>query len=284
MDRAELAAFLRRRREALRPFDVGLPRGRRRRTEGLRREEVASLAGMSADYYARLEQQRGPQPSAQMLAAIARALRLTIDERDHLFRLGGQPAPARIGGAAHVSPALLRVLDRLHDTPAMVVSDLQETLAQNDLAKALVGEHSGRTGRRGSLIYRWFTDPAAREIYPPEAHERHGRVFVSNLRDALGRRGPESVAAELVRELRRESDEFAELWSRQEVAVGHDDGKVIVHPELGPIAVHCQVLHTDDRTQALLIFTATPGSDDAGKLELLGVLGSGGFAEPLAEA
>ena len=122
MDRAELAAFLRRRREALQPHDVGLHAGPRRRTAGLRREEVAALAGMSADYYSRMEQQRGPQPSPQMLAALARGLRLTLDERDHLFRLAGHAAPTRVRRSDHVHPALLRVLDRLDDTPAQVIT------------------------------------------------------------------------------------------------------------------------------------------------------------------
>ena len=103
-DRAELADFLRTRREALQPEDVGLPRGARRRTAGLRREEVAALCGMSADYYSRLEQERGPHPSEQMLAAIARGLRLSLDERDHLFRLAGHPRRGGRGAATTSTP------------------------------------------------------------------------------------------------------------------------------------------------------------------------------------
>jgi transcriptional regulator with XRE-family HTH domain len=117
VDREQLADFLRRRREALQPQDVGLPKGQRRRTSGLRREEVAALAGMSTDYYSRLEQRRAPQPSTQMVAALAQALRLTLDERDHLFRLTGHSAPSRVIRSDHVSPGLMRVLDRLDDTP-----------------------------------------------------------------------------------------------------------------------------------------------------------------------
>src|ERR1700759_745662 len=117
MDRSQLADFLRTRREAMQPEDVGLPRGQRRRTGGLRREEVAALCGMSADYYSRIEQQRGSRPSEQMLAAIARGLHLSLDERDHLFRLAGHPAPARELRLEHVDAGLMRVLDRLQDTP-----------------------------------------------------------------------------------------------------------------------------------------------------------------------
>ena len=128
MDRDALAVFLVEHRRALLPADVGLPEGARRRTAGLRREEVAQLAAMSTDYYARLEQRRAPQPSTQMLAALARALRLSSDERDYLFRVAGHAAPDRVA-AEHVAPALLRVLDRLSDTPAMILSALGEALS-----------------------------------------------------------------------------------------------------------------------------------------------------------
>src|SRR5918995_6758558 len=155
MDRFQLADFLRRRREALQPEDVGLDPGPRRRAKGLRREEVAMLAHMSTDYYARLEQQRGPQPSGQMLGAIARALRLSQDERDHLFRLAGHNPAPRGRRTDHVNPALLRVLERL-DTPAQVMSDLGDTLVQNELAVALVGDQTQHTGPARSMLYRWF--------------------------------------------------------------------------------------------------------------------------------
>lgn len=124
MNRPELAGLLRTRREALQPEDVGLPRGPRRRTSGLRREEVAELSGMSTDYYARLERGSGPQPSEQMAAAIARGLRLSLAERDHLFRLTGHPVPNRALRSDHISPGLMRVLDRLQDTPAQIMNAL----------------------------------------------------------------------------------------------------------------------------------------------------------------
>jgi transcriptional regulator with XRE-family HTH domain len=130
MDRELLADFLRARRRALQPEDVGLPRGERRRTGGLRREEVAALAGMSADYYSRMEQQRGPVPSEQMLAALARALRLSLSERDHLFGLGAHPPPRRVLREDHLSPTMMRIMDRLFDTPALVMSRFGETLLQ----------------------------------------------------------------------------------------------------------------------------------------------------------
>ncbi len=186
MDRDGLADFLRRRREALQPEDVGLGAGRRRRTPGLRREEVAALAHMSTDFYTRLEQRRGSRPSESMIAAIARALRLTVDERDHLLQLAGHVAPARGRRSEHVSPALMRVLDRL-DTPAQVVSDLGVTLRQNPMAEALLGVQTGYTGKARSMFYRWFTDPAERERFPAEDHDRYSRVYASNLRAVVAR-------------------------------------------------------------------------------------------------
>lgn len=127
IDRAELAEFLRRRRESLQPEDVGFPRGPRRRTSGLGREEVASFCHMSTDYYARLERERGPHPSEQMIASIAQGLHLSIDERDHLFRLAGHNPPPRGVDSDHISPGLLRILDRLQDTSAEIVTELGET-------------------------------------------------------------------------------------------------------------------------------------------------------------
>ncbi|HEX4250825.1 MAG TPA: helix-turn-helix transcriptional regulator, partial [Pseudonocardia sp.] len=259
MDRAELAHFLRRRREALQPGDVGLSAGPRRRTQGLRREEVAALSGMSTDYYSRLEQQRGPRPSEPMLAAIARGLRLTLDERDHLFLLAGHGAPSRALRSDHVHPALLRVLDRLDDTPAQVVSDLGDTLVQNRLAVALLGDQTSYTGLSRSAVYRWFTDPAERRLYPEADHERQSRLQVATSRAVFARRRDDPRAGELIRLLRARSGEFAELWDQHEVAVRRSDHKTIVHPELGHIELDCQILVNENRSQALLIFTAVPG-------------------------
>ena len=278
MDRAALAGFLRHRREALQPEDVGLPAGVRRRARGLRREEVAALALMSTDYYTRLEQQRGPQPSAQMLASMARALRLTTDERDYLFRVAGHNPPAATAAASHVAPALLRVLDRLDDTPAMILSRLGEVLVQNRMAVALFGDRSGHTGLARSEIYRWFTDPAERRIYPEDDQPRQSRGQVANLRAAYGVMGPRSAAGELVRALQKASPEFAALWDRHEVAQRFADHKILLHPELGPIELDCQVLFTEDQSQALLVLTAPPHTEGYEKLQLLSVLGQQQFA------
>lgn len=275
VEREALAEFLVRRREQLQPSDVGLGEGARRRTPGLRREEVAQLAAMSTDYYARLEQQRGPQPSVQILASLARALRLTPDERDYLHRICGHSAPDRTMFTDYVHPGMLRVLDRLDDTPAFVVSVLDEVLIQNDAARALLGDVSGLEGMERSGIYRWFANPQdERRRYPEQDHPRHGSVLVASLRSAYGALGERSRAGEIVRELTARSSEFVELWAVHEVRRRFEDHKVLIHPEVGPIEVDCQALFTEDESQALIVLTAAPGSDAASKLELLRVLGT----------
>ncbi|WP_405885303.1 helix-turn-helix transcriptional regulator [Streptomyces sp. NBC_01136] len=274
MDRSQLADFLRRRREALQPEDVGLVKRPRRRTPGLRREDVAALTGMSVDYYVRLEQERGPQPSEQMTAALARGLRLSLDERDHLFRLAGHPTPGRVSRTDHVSPAMMRILDRLEDTPAQVVTDLAETLAQTRLATALLGDQTHFTGPARSMIYRWFTDTRSRSLYPEADHDLHSRILVSQLRTAHVDSDQSRRTTALIQQLQALSTEFTHLWNQHEIGFRHDERKTIVHPELGHLQLHCQALFATDPAQAMLIFTATPGSDSYEKLRLLSAMGT----------
>ena len=228
------------------PVDVGLARGRRRRTPGLRREEVARLADISADYYARMRPQRAPQPSAAVVSTIARGLRLSGDERDPLMRLAGHVPSPRSSRTNHVAPALLRMRDRLHDTPALVVSDIGDTLAQNPCAVGLLGDQTRHTGHARSAYYRWFTDPRERQLYPERDHGRQSEVQSAALRAAIS-------------------------------ANEDDDRKMIVHPELGEIEVDCQKLSTDNRAQALVVLTATPGTEAADTLRLLSVVGTESF-------
>lgn len=272
MDIAGFGSFIRSRRDALAPEDVGLRHGSRRRTPGLRREEVAELADMSADYLARLERGAGPRPSEQMISALARGLRLSIDERDHLLLLAGHQAPARTGTDGHVSPGLMRILDHLADTPALVLGPVGQTLAQNTAAIALLGDASQFTGARRSAIYRWFTDPASRTIYPMQDHDHHSHVQVSQLRTVAARLGPHSDPARLAHHLEQHSPEFARLWSTQVLGVRQSEEKRICHPEVGELVLHCQVATDLDQTQSLLVFTATPGTSSAEKLRLLTVV------------
>ncbi len=274
MDRQALGAFLRARREALQPEDVGLRRGPRRRTNGLRREEVAELCDMSADYFARLERGTGPRPSEQLLAAIARGLRLTLDERDHLFLLAGHRTPHRALRGEHVSPGLMRILDRLQDTPAQIMGPVGETLVQTPPAVALLGNQTGFTGPARSAVYRWFTDPGERARYLAEDHPQHSRISVAQLRASTARQGPGSPAARLAAELTARSSEFADLWERQEVGMRWSDQKRFTHPELGLLRLHCQTLLDPDQDQTLLVFTATPGTGSHDELAMLTVIGA----------
>ncbi len=273
IDRTALAAFLRLRRESLQPADVGLPSGQRRRTAGLRREEVASLSHMSTDYYSRIEQERGPQPSEQMIASIAQGLHLSLDERDHLFRLAGHTPPSRGGGTDHISPGLLRIFDRLHDTPAEIVSELGETLQQTPLSTALTGDLTSYSGPSRSIGYRWFTDEATRDRYALQDHDHLSRLFASGLRGTLALRGSDSKAALYADLLLSESEEFRRVWQLHEVGLRPSETKHFVHPELGEIELSCQSLIDPGQSHSLLVYTAVPGSESYDKLQLLSVIG-----------
>ncbi|AWB93538.1 helix-turn-helix transcriptional regulator [Aeromicrobium chenweiae] len=281
MDRDALGAFLRRRREVLQPDEVGLATRSGRRTPGLRREDVAFLAGMSTDYYVRIEQARGPVPSEQVLGAVARALRLDLDERDHVFRLAGHPVPPRSRRTDHVAPALLRVLDQLDDTPAAVVSDLGDVLAQNRMATALLGDQSAYSGLERSSIYRWFMqDPHDRAMCPPGQLESTTASHAAHLRTSIAQGGEDDRTREMVATLLERSAEFREAWARHDVHHRHHDLKTMIHPQLGELELFCQRLATEDRAQALLVFTAAPGSTTADKLHLLDVVGSTPLTTP----
>ncbi len=275
MDRALLADFLRARREVLQPEDVGLPRGQRRRTGGLRREEVAALAGMSADYYSRIEQQRGPAPSERMLVALARALRLNLSERDHLFVLGGIAAPRRIVRDDHVGPTMMRIVTSLSDVPAIVLSRFGEALLQTPPAIALLGDFTQYSGLSRYLAYRWFTGEAqVRSLYPAEDHSLRGRVFAAEIRDAYTA-DPTGRAGEIVAALLDASPEFTEIWRLHEVGVTHHhDLKRYLHPELGELELYSEMLVDPEQCQQLLVFTAIPGSPSHQKLQLLSAVGT----------
>ena len=225
---------------------------------------------MSADYYTRLEQARGPRPSRQMLTALARALRLSEDERDRLFHLAGEEPPRETHGSTrHVRPGLLRVLDRLYDAPAQVMSDWGEVLAQNAMAVALVGEaHPGH-----NIVRRYFTDPTSRELFPPEDRDAHARSHVAQLRAVLGARPDDPGPAGLVAELRSAGAEFAALWDEHEVAVRRSAVKRFVHPVVGLLELDCEVLAVPDQGQVLVVHSARPGTEAHERLELLRVVG-----------
>ena len=282
MDRPELADFLRRSRERLRPHEVGLSAGPRRRTPGLRREEVALLAGMSADYLMRLEQARSPQPSTQLLGALARALRLDDDGRDHLYVLAGHRPPAGRLAGSHVRPGLLYLLDQLTLVPAQILSDLGDLLAQNAMAEALFGSACAASkhdhDQDHNIIWRWFNDPRLRSAYPAEEHDYYSRLHVADLRAAVARRGADATATALVQRLRTGSEEFAALWDLHEVAVRRRARIKVQHPTVGLVELDSETLLTPAEDQRLLMFTAPPGTPNVGQLELLRVVSNETFA------
>jgi transcriptional regulator with XRE-family HTH domain len=260
LNRAELAAFLRTRRDRLTPRDVGLTGGQRRRIPGLRRQEVAELAGLSIDYYIRLEQGRGPRPSRQVLAALSRALLLTTDEREYLFRVGGEePAPA--AGPRRDVPASIRyLLDALTDVPAYVVSAKFDILAWNRLATYFVGDLSGFPDDDRNMI-RWMFARAAGDSYWDDEHAvAFTRSIVADLRAAYARYpGDRSIEA-LVTELLALSPRFAAMWAEHHVAARHPMVKRVDHPLAGSLEFECQVLHIQDTDQRLIAYVAPPGS------------------------
>ncbi|REE95516.1 helix-turn-helix transcriptional regulator [Thermomonospora umbrina] len=274
MDRRELAEFLRSRRARVRPEDVGLENGPRRRTPGLRREEVARLAGMSVDYYIRLEQARGPRPSRQILGALARALRLTDAERDHLHHLAGEAPLPSTGPPQDVPAGILHLLDRLDDTPAFVIDAKYDVLAMNPMAAALFGESSRTIPRELNPMRRFFLHPAASRICVDGEYGLFARASAADLRAATARYPDDPGVAELVRELRAGSDLFARLWEEHEVAVQTSNVKTFRHPVVGPIELHCDVLEVPERDQRVVLYTAAPGTPAHEALKLLRVVGT----------
>jgi hypothetical protein len=209
-----------------------------------------------------------------MIASIAQGLHLSLDERDHLFRLAGQNPPARGAATDYISPGLLRIFDRLQDTPAEIVTEIGETLRQTPLGVALTGDLTRFSGPARSLGYRWFTDPATRDLYAPEEHSFMTRMFVSGIRGTVTVRGRDSKAAHLVDLLLAQSDEFRDTWNLHEVGIRPRDVKHLIHPELGPLELACQTLLDQDQSHFLLVYTATPGSESYEKLQLLSVIGT----------
>ncbi|WP_163511365.1 helix-turn-helix transcriptional regulator [Fodinicola acaciae] len=274
MDAASLADFLRRRRAVLQPVAVGLPVGRRRRTPGLRREEVANLAGMSCDYYTRLEQARGPRPSRQLLTSLARALRLTEDERDHLFHLVGEEAPRLGAPSSHVRPGVLRMLDRLSDVAAIVCDDLGYVLAWTPVFAALGRDYSQLPDADRNMHLMFFCPPDGQASLVMRDRDYNARSHVSDLRAAVAAHPGDPRGPELVRRLRAGSADFARLWDEHEVSVRRSQTKTFVHPEVGEIQLDCEVFMLPDAGQRLIVNSAEPGSSAEQALDLLRVLGT----------
>ncbi|MBT2414855.1 helix-turn-helix domain-containing protein [Streptomyces sp. ISL-12] len=276
MDRRELADFLRGRRERITPADVGLPAGPRRRTPGLRREEVAQLAYISTEYYTRLEQARGPRPSHEVLAGLARALRLSDAEREHLHHLAGAPPGPPPGPSREVPRSILDLIRRLPRTAALVLSATYEVIAWNDLAAALLEDFSAVPRQQRNLVRRAFLGPPAtgRERYGLADPEAFSHAAARRLRAVAARYPDDPEVAALVDDLVSGSPEFARLWADHDVRAVPTLRKIINHPMVGPVTVNCDVLDITDRDQHLVLYTAEPGSSAEEALRLLSVIGT----------
>jgi transcriptional regulator with XRE-family HTH domain len=274
----ELAACLRSWRDRLSPAEAGLPAGTNRRAPGLRREEVAQLAGLSVDYLARLEQGRASNPSPSVLAPLARALRLSDDERDHLFRVAGHAEPGAGIMNRHLTPGVQRVLDRLADVPVVVVDAGYDLVAWTPPAAALIGDPSAWPWRERNIAWRHFGGCSDRVVRTPEEIYAFETAVAADLHAAVTRYPQDGRLLELVDDLRAMSSCFANLWETRPVATAPSRRKTFRHPDAGDITVDCDSLVVDGSDLKLLVYTAPPGSPDAERLALVGTLGLQSFA------
>ncbi|UKY53935.1 helix-turn-helix transcriptional regulator [Streptomyces inhibens] len=273
---AELGNFLRTRRARLQPEDVGLVSyGARRRVPGLRREELAQLAGVSVAYYTRLEQGQSRNASEGVLDALARALRLSADERAHLRELA-RPAKARRRAAVRpdkVRPGVRQLLAAMEGVPALALGPRFEILAWNRLGHALIAGHldfdsPGRPLDRPNAQRLLFLDPHTRELYPDRDEET--RRAVSSLRVAAGQHPDDQQLAELIGELSMKSTEFSSLWSRHVVNNCTFGTKHFHHPLVGDLRLDFEMMQTPDGSgQGVMMYTAEEGSPSEAALRLL---------------
>ncbi|MFB6440934.1 helix-turn-helix domain-containing protein [Streptomyces sp. NPDC056411] len=269
--RTELSEFLRSRRARLRPGDVGLPEyGGRRRVPGLRREELAQLAGVSVAYYIRLEQGRGRNVSAAVLDAIATVLRLTPAERDHLTHLA-RPAPRRLRPTAprqQIRPALQQLIDTMENVPAYVIGRRLDIIGWNPLAAALLGDVAALPVERRNLAWTVFLDPQSRELY--ENWDAKAADVVGYLRRDAGRNPDDPALASLIGRLSVRSSEFRQLWAAHDVQDKGFGVKVLRHPRVGRLTLAYETLTLPaDPDQQVITYHAEPGSPSAEALRRL---------------
>ena len=278
-DEMSFGATLRTWRDRLTPAAVGLPTGYRRRAPGLRREELADLAGISVDYLVRLEQGRAEAPSAQVVAALARALQLSDQERDHLFRLADLQPPHDGTIVDHIPPGMQRVLVRLGETPAAVFSADWRLIWWNDSWVALLGDPSPVPPDQRSLVHAHFPVAGcpgriATQSVALEDREATDRAIVADLRRAAGRYPSDKRLAALIGRTLEGNPRFAQLWHGGAVAGHREDRKTIRHARVGDITLDCDVLNDSDTDLKIVIYTAVPGSEDETKLKLTRVIGA----------
>lgn len=271
----EFGQALRRWRDRVSPEAAGLPEGRHRRAAGLRREELAMLAGISVDYITRLEQGRASSPSTQVVEALARALRLSGKEREHLFRLASLVPPGPETVPQYLTPSVQRLLDRLTGTPVAVYDATWTLLTANPPYAALRGDPSGWRGRERNGVWRNFVGPRDTRVrYTPPERQAFEAGLVGDLRAASARYPADQRLQGLVADLREHSARFAELWDSGVVGRHETGNKIIDHPQVGPLTLDCDVLTVRGSDLRLMVYTAEPGTEDAGRLALVTVLGT----------
>ncbi|MDX3188053.1 helix-turn-helix transcriptional regulator [Streptomyces sp. MN03-5084-2B] len=271
-----LGTALRHWRDRVSPQAAGLSAAGRRRAAGLRREELAQLAGISADYVIRLEQGRATSPSVQVVEALARALRLSGDERAYLFRLAGLAPPGPGTVPRHITPGVHRMLDRLVGTPVAVFDAAWNQLLVNPLYTALMGEWHGRDLNG---VWRSFLSPNARVRDTPGSRDTLQAALVADLRRTAGTYPGDRDLRSLIADLRRHSPRFAELWEAGAVGQHESARKTIDHPDVGSLTLDCDVLSVAGCDLRMMVYTAEPGTDAADRLALLGVIGTQSLVE-----
>ncbi|MET9471601.1 helix-turn-helix transcriptional regulator [Streptomyces sp. NPDC002917] len=271
MASTDFGRTVRRWRDRVSPEAAGLPTGGHRRAAGLRREELALLAGISVDYVTRLEQGRATNPSEQVVEALGRALRLSTAEREHLFHVAGLVPPGHGTVPAYITPSVHRMLDRLTGTPVAVFDAAWTQLLANPLYTALMGE---RHGRERNGVWRAFLGSGDRVRYTAQSRRAMETAVVVDLRTTAGRYPDDQQLRRLVTELRTNSERFAELWDAGAVGQHEAAQKTIDHPQVGSLTLDCDVLSVAGSDLRIMIYTAEPGTEDAERLELLTVLGT----------
>jgi transcriptional regulator with XRE-family HTH domain len=278
MARDNLGETLRIWRDRLSPLDVGLPAVNGRRAAGLRREELASLAGLSVDYVVRLEQGRATTPSAQVVAALARALQLDEWERDHLYLVAGLQPPSAGKVSDHVPPGVQRLLTRLGEIPVGVFAADWQLIRWSPLWSALIGDPEGAPPAGRNLVRSRFglATGTVLSCWPVESELGETvleKALVSDLRHAAAKYPDDPRVTGLIAEARKSSRRFAELWATGAVGLHISDRKTIDHPVVGPVRVDCDVLTVPYADLRIVTYTAPAGSPDAEKLDFLRVAG-----------
>jgi transcriptional regulator with XRE-family HTH domain len=270
---SEFASVLTSWRHRVTPADVGLPAGPGRRTTGLRREELAILAGVSVDYIVRLEQGRATNPSPQLLGALARALRLTELERDHLYRVAGAAAPSAGLVPRHISAGVHRIVDRLGDVPLAVFTVTWDILLWNPLWAALTGDPTQHTGLERNVAWRHFVRGHDGVDFDDQHAEDFSSDLAADLRTAVGRYPADAALGRLVADLRAASPDFDRRWATARIAEHRSSRKTVTRTPVGAVTVDCDVLTVPGSDLRIVAYTVVPGSTDETKLDLLRVTG-----------